>query len=68
MPAIRENFLPQNKPTIWYVNHIKNRHCKITVWLLVFVGTNFQETGQSSVSELLAVLIFTVGESGIHAL
>ena len=41
---------------------------KVSVWLVIFAGTNFRKTGQIQVSKTLAVLIFTVGESRTHRL
>ena len=39
-----------------------------TVWLVIFCGYKFRETGQTSGFRNFSVLIFTVGESRIHGL
>ena len=35
-----------------------------SVWLVIFTGIDFHETAYFQVSEIYAVLIFTVSESG----
>ena len=37
---------------------------RYTVWLVIFTGTNFREIGQITISEIFAVLIYAIGESG----
>ena len=39
-----------------------------TIWLVIFVSTNFHERGQKLGLEIFAVSIFVVGDSGTHRL
>ena len=39
-----------------------------TIWLVIFVSTNFRERGQKLGFRIFAVLILAVGDSGTHRL